>query len=77
MADSHRSSPSYTPSPLLRLPSNRAMEEKNPDNPIGDAPGAIGDTRGPEVEKRKRDYDRVAKEVPTREYSFLLLVVKS
>jgi hypothetical protein len=45
------------------------MEEKNPDN---HAPDAIGDTRGPEVEKRKRDYDQVAKEevAPTREYSF-------
>jgi hypothetical protein len=47
------------------------MEEKNPDNPIGDAPGAISDTRGQEVEKRRRDYDQVAEEVaPTREYSF-------
>jgi hypothetical protein len=48
------------------------MEEKNPDNFIGDAPGAVSDTRGPAVEKRKRDYDQVAEEVaPTREYSFL------
>jgi hypothetical protein len=47
------------------------MEEKNPDNPIGDAPGAISDTRGPEVEKRRRDYDQVVEQVaPTREYSF-------
>ena len=47
------------------------MEEKNPDNLIGDAPGAIGDSRGPGVEKRRRDYDQVAEEVaPTREYSF-------
>jgi len=45
--------------------------EKNPDNPIGDAPGAIGDAIGPEVEKRRRDYDQVVEEVaPTREYSF-------
>lgn len=42
--------------------------EKNPDNPMGDPPGAISDTRGPEVEKRRRDYDPVADEVaPTRE----------
>ena len=46
------------------------MEEKNPKNLIGDAP--VSDTRAPEVEKRKRDYDQVAEEVaPTREYSFL------
>ena len=51
------------------------MEEKNPDNPIGDAPGAISDTSGPEVEKRRRDYDQVVEVVPpTREYSFLILV---
>jgi hypothetical protein len=49
------------------------MEEKNPDN---QAPGAISDTRGPEVEKRRRDYDQVAKEVvaPTREYSFIRII---
>ena len=45
--------------------------EKNPDSSIGDAPGAIRDTSGQEVEKRRRDYDQVAEEVaPTREYSF-------
>jgi hypothetical protein len=42
--------------------------EKNPDSHIGDAPGAISDTRGPDVEKRMRDYDHVAEEAaPTRE----------
>ena len=47
------------------------MEENNLN---GDAPGAISDTRGPEVEKRRRDYDQVADEVaPTREYSSLLV----
>lgn len=62
----HRSSPS----PLLRFSPNRAMEEKNPDNHIDDAPGAISDTRGPAVEKRIRDYDHVAENVaPTREYT--------
>ena len=46
------------------------MEEKNPDNPIGDGLGVTSDTKGPEVEKRRRDYDQVAEEVaPTREYS--------
>ena len=51
------------------------MEGKNPDNSIGDAPGAISDTNGPEVEKKRRDYDQVVEVVaPTREYSFLVLV---
>ena len=46
------------------------MEEKNPDNHIDDAPGAISDTRGPAVERRRRDYDQVAEKVaPTREYT--------
>lgn len=47
------------------------MEEKNPNNLIGDGPVVISDTKGPEVEKRRRDYDQVAEEVaPTREYFF-------
>ena len=47
------------------------MEEKNPDNPITDAPAAISDTGGPELGKRRRDYEQDTKEVvPTREYSF-------
>lgn len=49
------------------------MEEKNTDD-LGDAPHSIGDTRGPEVEKRRRDYDHVVEEAaPTREYSFSFL----
>jgi hypothetical protein len=47
------------------------MDEKNLDESIGDSPGAISDTRGPEVEKKKRDYDPVKeKAAPAREYSF-------
>lgn len=50
------------------------MEEKNLDS---QDPGAVSDTREPEVEKRKREYDQVGKEVvaPTREYSFNLRII--
>ena len=44
------------------------MEGKNSDNHIDDAPGAISDTGGPIVERRRRDYDQVAEKVaPTCE----------
>ena len=50
------------------------MEEKNLDS---QDPGAVSDTREPEVEKRRREYDQVGKEVvaPTREYSFNLRII--
>ena len=50
------------------------MEEKNLDS---QDPGAVSDTREPEVEKRRREYDHVGKEVvaPTREYSFNLRII--
>lgn len=48
------------------------MDEKNPDEPLGDGPpSAASDATGPKVEERKRDYDEVKEESsPTREYSF-------
>jgi hypothetical protein len=47
------------------------MDEKNPDERIGDAPGDNSDTTPNGQEKRKRDYDQVKEEAaPAREYPF-------